>query len=134
VGHAWRGHHPSAGLTFDGSSDLVLTDTLIENGRSVAIRDFRRGLLANRLGVQADSSQPSFVALGEASTSFRFVRDVVAAGGLGDVTPVWDGTTPGLDPTTPLSLDQANPEGRDFDLATAVIVAASAPLRECDCA
>jgi hypothetical protein len=112
------------GLTFDGSSDLVVTDTLLENGRSAAIRDFRRKLLADRLGVQPDSSQPSFVALGEASTAFNFVRDVVAAGGLGDVSPVWDGTTPGLDPTTPLSVDQANPEGREFDYPTAVIIAA----------
>jgi hypothetical protein len=112
------------GLTFDGSSDLVLTDTLLENGRSTAIRDFRRNLLANRLGVKPDSNQPSFVALSEASTAFNFVRDVVAAGGLGDVSPVWDGTTPGLDPTTPLTVDQANPEGREFDYATAVIIAA----------
>jgi len=112
------------GLTFDGSSDLVLTDTLLENGRSNAIRDFRRNLLANRLGVKPDSTQPSFIALGEAVTAFNFVRDVVAAGGLGDVFEVWDGTTSGLDPVTPLSIDQANPEGREFDYATAVIVAA----------
>jgi hypothetical protein len=112
------------GLTFDGSSDLVLTDTLLENGRSTTIRDFRRNLLANRLGIKPDSTQPSFVALNEASTAFNFVRDVVAAGGLGDVSSVWDGTTPGLDPSTPLTVDQANPEGREFDYATAVIIAA----------
>ena len=112
------------GLTFDGSSDLVFTDMLLENGRSAAIRDFRRNLLASRLGVQPDSSQPSFVALGEASTAFSFARDVVAAGGLGDVSPVWDGTTPGLSPATGLTADQANPEGREFDYATAVIIAA----------
>jgi hypothetical protein len=112
------------GLTFDGSSDLVVTDTLLENGRSAAIRDFRRRILADRLGVQPDSSQPSFVALGEGSTAFNFVRDVIAAGGLGDVSPVWDGTTPGVDPVTPLTVDQANPEGREFDLATAAIIAA----------
>ena len=112
------------GLTFDGSSDLVVTDTLLENGRSAAIRDYRRNLLANRLGVKADSSQPSYVALGEGATAFNFVRDVVAAGGLGDVSPVWDGTTPGVDPIPPLDVDQANPEGREFDLTTAAIVAA----------
>jgi hypothetical protein len=97
---------------------------LLETGRSTAIRDFRRNLLANRLGVKADSSQPAFVALSESATAFNFVRDVVATGGLGDVSPVWDGTTPGVDPTTPLDVDQANPEGREFDLATAVIIAA----------
>lgn len=112
------------GVTFDGSSDLVLTDTLLENGRSPSIRDFRRNLLANRLGIEPDSTHPSFVALSEALTAFNFVRDVVVAGGLGDVSPVWDGTTPGLDPATPLTVDQANPEGREFDFATAVIIAA----------
>ena len=91
---------PAARLTFDGSSDLVVTDTSLENGRSAAIRDYRRNLLANRLGVKADSSQPSYVALGEGATAFNFVRDVVAAGGLGDVSPVWDGTTPGVDHIT----------------------------------
>jgi hypothetical protein len=112
------------GLTFDGSSELVVTDTLLENGRSAAIRDFRRRLMADRLGVEPDSSHPSFVALGEAATAFNFTRDVVAAGGLGDVSPVWDGTAPGLALATPLPIDQANPEGRDFDYATALIVAA----------
>ncbi len=112
------------GLTFDGSSDLVLTDTLLENGRSPSIREFRRNLLANRLGLEPDSTHPSFVALSEAPTAFNFVRNVVAAGGLGDVSPVWDGTTPGLDPATPLTADHANPEGREFDFATAVIIAA----------
>jgi hypothetical protein len=110
------------GLTFDGSSDLVVTDTLIENGRSAAIRDFRRGLMANRLGVPADSSQPTYVALSESRTMFGAVQDALAIGGSGKIAPVWDGTTPGGTTATPLSADQANPDGRHFDEFTAAIV------------
>jgi hypothetical protein len=110
------------GLTFDGSSDLVFTDTLIENGRSAAIRDFRRGLMANRLGIPSISTQASYVALNEPGTAFGVIRDALAEGGLGKMSSIWDGTTPGLTPATPLTADQANPDGRDFDEATAAIV------------
>jgi hypothetical protein len=109
------------GLTFDGSSDLALTDTLIENGRSAAIRDFRRALMANRLGIPIDSAQPTYVALSEAATAFTAVQQGLAAGG--KIAPVWDGTTPGLVPTPPLTAAEANPDGRDFDLATSELIA-----------
>jgi hypothetical protein len=110
------------GLTFDGSSDLVFTDTLIENGRSAAIRDLRRAMMANRLGIAANSTEPTYVALSEAETAFVVIRDALAGGGLGDISSIWDGTTPGLTPATPLTADQANPDGRDFDELTASIV------------
>jgi hypothetical protein len=114
------------GLTFDGSSDLALTDTLIENGRSAAIRDFRRALLANRLGIAADSTQPSFVALSEPQTAYRVVKDALAGGGLGDIAPVWDGSAPGTTLATALPIEQANPEGREFDVAMGILVSALA--------
>jgi hypothetical protein len=114
------------GFTFDGSSDLVVTDTLIENGRSAAIRDFRRALLANRLGIAADSTQPSFVALSEPQTAYRVVKDALAGGGLGDIAPVWDGSAPGTTLATALPIEQSNPEGREFDLAMALLVSALA--------
>ncbi|HEY4088901.1 MAG TPA: hypothetical protein VGM43_23380 [Bryobacteraceae bacterium] len=110
------------GLTFDGSSDLVVTDTLIENGRSAAIRDFRRALIANRLGITPDSTHPSFVALSDAQTSYRVVKDALAAGGLGDIEAVWDGSAPGTTLATALPIDQSNPEGREFDVAMALLV------------
>lgn len=110
------------GLTFDGSSDLVLTDTLIENGRSAQIRDFRRGLMANRLGISIDSTEPSFVALSDAHTAFGVVQDALTGGGLGKLSSIWDGTTPGLTPATPLPIDEANPDGRDFDELIAGLV------------
>lgn len=110
------------GLTFDGSSDLVLTDTLLENGRSVAIRDFRRAMLANRLGIPIDSTQSSYVALSEAHTAFGVIQDALSGGGSGKISSIWDGTTPGLTPATPLGFDQANPDGRDFNESTAALV------------
>lgn len=101
----------------------MITDTLLENGHSQAIRDFRRTLIANRLGISIDSTQPSFVALGEAQTAFTVIQDALAGGGNGKITSIWDGTTPGITPATPLSVDQANPDGRDFDEVTAALVA-----------
>jgi hypothetical protein len=110
------------GLTFDGSSDLVFTDTLLENGRSAAIRDFRRALIANRLGISANSTQSSYVALSDATTAFGVIQDALSGGGLGKISSIWDGTTPGLTPATALTADEANPDGRDFDELTAAVV------------
>ncbi|HUP02727.1 MAG TPA: hypothetical protein VMU19_01980 [Bryobacteraceae bacterium] len=106
------------GLTFDGSTDLVFTDTLLENGRSAAIRDFRRALLANRLGVPIDSTQPTYVALSESRTAFTAVQQALTAGG--KIVSLWDGKTPGLVPTPPQTADESNPDGRELDFATAV--------------
>ncbi len=110
------------GLTFDGSSDLAFTDTLIENGRSAAIRDFRRTLIANRLGISADSTQSTYVALADAAAAFGVIQDALNGGGVGKISPVRDGTTPGLTPAMPLTADEANPDGRNFDEATATVV------------
>jgi hypothetical protein len=110
------------GLTFDGSSDLVLTDTQLEHGRSVAIRDFRRGLMANRLGIATDSTQSSYVALSEARTAFSVFQEALSGSGSGKMTVVWDGTTPGVTPAPVLTADEANPEGRDFNEFAAAAV------------
>jgi hypothetical protein len=114
------------GLTFDGSSDLVLTDTQLENGRSPAIRDFRRTLLAGRLGVPADQEHPSYVQLFDGQRSFALIRQMLQGGGLGKIDLWWNGQTPGLTPTAALTIDQANPDGRSFDLLTANVIAAIA--------
>ncbi len=114
------------GLTFDGSSDLVLTDTQLENGRSPAIRDFRRTMMATRLGIPTDQEHPSFVQLFDGQRSFALIRQMLQGGGLGKIDLWWNGQTPGLTPTTPLTADQANPDGRNLDLATADLIAAIA--------
>ena len=46
------------GLTFDGATDVVLTDTVLEESVCPALRDFRRGLLAARLGIAPTSPSP----------------------------------------------------------------------------
>lgn len=76
------------GLTFHGSSDVVLTDTLIENGRSVAIRAIVERANGQPSRHCSYSSQPSFVALNDPVTAFKVVRDALDAGGLGDISPV----------------------------------------------
>jgi hypothetical protein len=111
------------GLSFDGSSDAVLSDTQLENGRSPAIRNFRRSLLAARLGIPDDQEHPSFVQLFDGHASFRLIRQTLQAGGLGNIDLWWNGQTPGITTTTPLPIAQANPDGRDFDVATAELVA-----------
>jgi phosphatidylserine/phosphatidylglycerophosphate/cardiolipin synthase-like enzyme len=111
------------GLTFDGSSDLVLADTRLENGRSPAIRDFRRTLLAARLGIPADQEHPSYVQLNDGQRAFQLIRQTLQAGGLGKIDLWWNGQTPGVTATTALPVGQANPDGRDFDAATAALIA-----------
>ena len=79
--------------------------------------------MARRLGIPANSSAPSFVALNDAAPAFKAVADAVCAGGLGNVTSVWDGTGPGITLATALPADNANPDGRDLDFATALLIA-----------
>jgi hypothetical protein len=120
------------GFAFDGSSDLVLADTALVNGRSAAIRDFRRGLMAARLGIPADQENPSYVLLNDGAKSFDLVRSTLQSGGLGYIDLLWNGQTPGVTPvqvtqgTNPSPIDLSNPDGRNFSLATATIAAALA--------
>jgi hypothetical protein len=80
--------------------------------------------MARRLGIPVDSTSPSFVALSDAAPAFKVMKDAIAAGGLGNTTPVWDGTAPGVTLATALPADNANPDGRDLDYATALLIAA----------
>jgi hypothetical protein len=72
---------PPTHLTFDGGSDLASIDTLLENCRSAPIRDFRRALMANRLGMPIDSTQSSYLALNDAGTFFGVIQDALKARG-----------------------------------------------------
>jgi hypothetical protein len=114
------------GLTFDGSSDLVFTDTQLVNGRSPSIRDFRRALMAQRLGIPVDAEHPSYVQLNDGQRSFQLIRQTLVAGGLGNIDLWWNGMTPHVTPAAPITLDQANPEGRTFSFAQAAIISAFA--------
>jgi hypothetical protein len=114
------------GLAFDGSYDLVFTDAQLEAGGSRAITDFRRTIQAQRIGAQLNSTDANFVRLKDGVESLYVIREMLLAGGLGRIERLWSGETPGIDPVTPAPIDQANPEGREFDLATALLVAALA--------
>jgi hypothetical protein len=106
------------GFAFDGSSDLVLTDTALTNGRSAAIRDFRRSLMAARLGIPADADHPSYVLLNDGCKSFDLVRSMLQSGGIGYIDLLWNGQTAGLPTpqvtqgTNPSPIDLSNPDGR----------------------
>jgi hypothetical protein len=114
------------GLTFDGSSDLVFTDTQLVNGRSPSIRDFRRALMAQRLGIPVDAEHPSYVQLNDGQRSFQLIRQTLVAGGLGNIDLWWNGMTPHVTPAAPITLNQANLEGRTFSFAQAAIISAFA--------
>ncbi|MCC6511052.1 MAG: hypothetical protein IT423_18265 [Pirellulaceae bacterium] len=111
------------GLTFDGSYDLAFCDAQVESGGSPAIAAFRRAILAQRLGVTAASTDPTFVRLRDGVESLYAIREFLLAGGLGRIDRLWNGETPGLPMVTPAPIDQANPEGREFDLPTALALA-----------
>jgi hypothetical protein len=50
------------------------------------------------------------------------IREMLQAGWLGKIERLWNGETPGVDPITPAPMDQANPEGREFDIPLLLMV------------
>jgi hypothetical protein len=113
------------GLSFDGGSDLVFTDTDLVNGRSPAIAGFRRRLVASRLGVRAAERNefgampdPTFVRLADGAQALDPIRDMLIAGGLGKIERLWNGETPGVAPLDPNGVPPAlaNPDGRRLRL------------------
>ena len=117
------------GLTFDGSSDVVLSDTNFRRHVSPAIAAFRRNLMAARLGVPASETNtfgtmpnPVFVQLNDGVQSFHAIREMLVAGGLGRIARLWNGKIPNADEITPASEDQANPDGLEFDVLAALLI------------
>jgi hypothetical protein len=102
------------GLSFDGSSDLVLTDTVYENGACVALARYRRTLMAQRLGIPPTDNglpHPGFVRLLDGVSAFDVVSEVLEVGGAGRVEPLWKSLDAA--PITDALLRQANPDGKD---------------------
>ena len=117
------------GLTFDGGSDLVFTDTDLVNGRSPTIANFRRQLMAARLGVSAAETNDfgtmpnaNFIRLNDSVEAFSAIREMLIAGGLGKIERLWNGELPGVThiPPDSVSFDVTSPEGQEFDLASAL--------------
>lgn len=120
------------GLTFDGGSDLVVTDANLVEGRSPAISTFRRSLQAQRLGIPAPSAPPalprtSFVRLSDGVQAFHEIREILRAGGLGVIAPL----TPALPvgrPASPGTPNVVNPDGESIDLVQLLVTLAAAGL------
>ncbi|HYH83866.1 MAG TPA: hypothetical protein VEX60_00190, partial [Pyrinomonadaceae bacterium] len=101
------------GLRFDGGSDLVFTDTVLENGVCPAIADFRRRVMANRLGLaplDTGMPHPNYVRLFDGVEAFHVVKETLAVGGLGKIEPLWKLPD---DAITPAPAKHANPNGVD---------------------
>ena len=86
--------------------------------------------MANRLGVPETATEdfgpmphPDFVRLADGVEAFHVIREMLVAGGLGKIERLWNGRTPGVTPIDPpsVSIDLANSDGREFDLASALI-------------
>jgi hypothetical protein len=123
------------GLTFDGAADVVFTDTDMQDGVAHRIRDFRRMLMADRLGVPGPETTPfpampdaRWVMLGELEDAATVVRDALIAGGLGKIERLWSGETPGVPPIPPADATLANPEGHEFPIADALATTILADL------
>jgi hypothetical protein len=101
-------------MTFDGAADLVSFDRAIEDGYSKKLRQFRRALMATRLGVPVGTGPANataeWAALELPRTAFGVVRNLLGEGGAGLIKPLWEGYNPDV---IPASLDAADPDGVD---------------------
>jgi hypothetical protein len=119
------------GLTFDGSADLAITDTVLEDGIAPSLREFRRRLMAARLGATETTDgmrSATFARLRDGVEAFYAIKDTLIAGGLGRIEHLFTGIPPGGPPPTPASIDLANPEGQEFDVGLAELLALFALL------
>jgi hypothetical protein len=120
------------GLTFDGGSDLVFTDTNLVEGISPAIRGFRRAIMASRLGIADHGSTgtqpiptPSMIRLADGVDAFHLIRETLVAGGLGTISRLWNGYSPANIPPAVSTIEEAvaNPDGMEFDALHTLSVA-----------
>jgi hypothetical protein len=125
------------GMTFDGGSDVVFTDTNLVNGISPGIQAFRRQLLAARLGIPVPTSatlpvlpDARWVRIADGQDAARVVRDMLRGGGLGRIERYWRGQEPGFTPPPPLDKQYRDPdaEDSDYDLVGTVALATLSAL------
>jgi len=122
------------GLTFDGSLDLVMFDNRIRAGRSLALADLRRRLMSGHLGVAAPvagtTPHATWVRLADLHSAFAACQELLAHGGSGLISPLWNGIAPGREPTDPAPLlrdDVADPDGRNFSGIVLLLLEALKP-------
>lgn len=117
VDDAWclcgTAHLRRRGMTFDGSLAVACLDRTLADAYPAGIADYRRRLMAAKLGVTpaasiADATAP-WVRLARPDSAFDLVADLLEQGGLGRCSPVWAGPT---DTTVlPQTDDIADPDG-----------------------
>lgn len=118
------------GLTFDGSTDLVFTDFDTTNGYAPAIRQLRKQLFAQRLGITGNATASTkAVLLENPLETFNLIRQMLIAGGLGKIERLWNGRTEGVAFAEP-TIDRlvANPEGSEFNMLSTLINSAISGL------
>lgn len=118
------------GLTFDGSTDLVFTDFDTTNGYAPTIRQLRKQLFAQRLGITGSATTSTKAVLLENPTkTFNLIRQMLIDGGLGKIERVWNGRTEGV-PFADPTIDRlvANPEGNEFNMLSTLINSAISGL------
>ncbi|HOZ50713.1 MAG TPA: hypothetical protein PLU17_02565 [Chitinophagaceae bacterium] len=111
------------GLSFDGSADMVFTDLDTIHGHANSIKQFRKLILSQRIGVSGNATIDSkAVMIDNPALSFKLIREMLVAGGLGKIEPLWNGRTEGIVFSEP-SIDRllANPEGNEFNSLSAAI-------------
>ena len=108
-------HWRRRGMTFDGSIAVASFDRKLVGGYSARVRDFRRRLMAAKLGVSVpsptDSPTPDWVRLGNTVSAFGVVTQMLKQGGLGRVQPFWPGPTDFTGATTDAVADPDGCEG-----------------------
>lgn len=116
------------GLTFDGSTDLVMTAYDTEAGVSPVIRNFRKTLLRTRLALGASNkttlANSNTARIDDGREAFYVIREMLRADGYGLIERLWDGKDPHKAYTKPtLSENLWNPEGQTYNSGLAGLVA-----------
>ena len=110
-------HFRRRGMTFDGALDIANFDRALAEGYSKGIADFRRRLLAEKLGLVNATTVAAATALwlrlGSPEGMFDVVRELLAEGGAGRLQPVWSG--PKADGILPKDDKYVDPDGVDGD-------------------
>lgn len=125
------------GLTFDGGTDVVVTDQNLVEGRSPSIAALRRSLQASRLGIAVPTAVPagsvlplpasSFVRLADGVEAFHEIREMLRGGGQGRITRLTPADPAGRPPTTPApDIDVVNPDSETYDFAQTLLTLAFA--------
>jgi hypothetical protein len=116
------------GLTFDGSTDLVMTAYDTEAGVSPVIRDFRKHLLRSRLALGTSNKttleNSNTARIDDGKEAFYVIREMLRADGYGLIERLWDGKDPHIAYTEPtLSESIWNPEGQTYQAGLAALIA-----------